>query len=155
MSQRWLYLDWRKISGWTGVFSINIQIISKLLHKHNMGVELLVDMLYSHIIKMHIYPYTCRIHIDTIKTSKDFFKKIYLSLYLKGLYVWERELETEQRLQHIDLPSPSGHSYVSFSFPGLLNRMPAGPLCWELAFSTISCHRSRVCCLRSKMLKSP
>ena len=28
----------------------------------------------------------------------------------------ERELETEQRLQHIDLPSPSGHSRVSFSF---------------------------------------
>ena len=28
----------------------------------------------------------------------------------------ERELETEKRLQHIDLPSPSGHSRVSFSF---------------------------------------
>ena len=28
----------------------------------------------------------------------------------------ERELETEQRLQHIDLHSPSGHHRVSFSF---------------------------------------
>ena len=50
-----------------------------------------------------------------IKTSEDFFKKIYLSLYLKG-FVCERELETEQKLQHIDLTSPFGHSHVSFSF---------------------------------------
>ena len=42
----------------------------------------------------------------------QFFRKIYLSLYLKGL----RELENEQRLQHIDLPSSSGHISVSFSF---------------------------------------
>ena len=28
----------------------------------------------------------------------------------------ERELETEQRLQYIDLPGPSGHRHVSFSF---------------------------------------
>ena len=65
---------------------------------------------------MHIYTYTCRIHIDAvIKTSDIVLRKIYLSLYLKG-YVSERELETGQRLQHIDLPSPSGHSGVSFSF---------------------------------------
>ena len=30
--------------------------------------------------------------------------------------MYERELETEQRLQHTDLPSPSWHSRVSFSF---------------------------------------
>ena len=42
-------------------------------------------MLYSHIINIHIYTYTCRIHFDAIlKTSEDFFKKIYFSLYLKG-----------------------------------------------------------------------
>ena len=36
---------------------------------------------------MSIYTYTCRLHIDAIiKTSED-FKKIYLSLYLKGLRV--------------------------------------------------------------------
>ena len=28
----------------------------------------------------------------------------------------EKDLKTEQRLQHIDLTSPSGHSRVSFSF---------------------------------------
>ena len=45
-------------------------------------------MLYSHIYYVHIYTYTCRIHIDAIiKTSEDFFKKIYLSLYWKGC-VW-------------------------------------------------------------------
>ena len=49
----------------------------------------MLSLLYSHIIKMHIYTYTCRIHIDVIiKTSEDFFKKIYLSLYWKGC-VWE------------------------------------------------------------------
>ena len=42
-------------------------------------------LLYTH---MHIYTYTCRIHTDEIiKTSEDFFKKIYLTLYLKGLCV--------------------------------------------------------------------
>ena len=46
-------------------------------------------LLYTHIIHMHIYIYTCGIHIDTIiKTSEDFFKKIYLSLYCK-VCVWE------------------------------------------------------------------
>ena len=48
-------------------------------------------------------------------TSEDFFEKIYLSLYCKGFCV-RGSSETEQRLQHIDLTSPSGHSCVSFSF---------------------------------------
>ena len=57
-------------------------------------------------INMHIYTYTCRIHIDTIiKTSKDFFKKIYLSVYLKGLCVWEG-VGDQTELQYID-----SHSY--------------------------------------------
>ena len=30
-------------------------------------------------------------------------------------------------LQHIDLPSPSGHSRLSFPSPGLLNKGPEGP----------------------------
>ena len=37
----------------------------------------------------------------------------------------ERELETEQRLQHIDLPSPSRHRCVSFSFSW--TAQPGGP----------------------------
>ena len=45
-------------------------------------------MIYNSIINMHIYTYTCRIHFDTIiKTSEDFFKKIYLSLYMQYLFV--------------------------------------------------------------------
>ena len=73
-------------------------------------------MLYSYIINMHVCTYTCRIHLDAIiKTSDTVLRKIYLSLNLKGC-VWERELETEQRLQHIDLTSPSWHRRVLFSF---------------------------------------
>ena len=45
-------------------------------------------LLYTHIINIHIYTYTCRIHFYVIiKTSEDFFKKIYLSFYLKVLCV--------------------------------------------------------------------
>ena len=39
----------------------------------------------------------------------------------------ERELETEQRLQHIDLPSPSGQSHVSFSFSRAAQPEARGP----------------------------
>ena len=39
----------------------------------------------------------------------------YTSHFIESV-VCERELETKQRLQHIDLPSSSGHSSVSFSF---------------------------------------
>ena len=56
---------------------------------------------------MHIYTYTCRIHIDAMKkTSKDFFKKIYLSLHLKGskgllkVLLWEG-VGDRIELQHI------------------------------------------------------
>ena len=60
---------------------------------------------------MHIYTYTCKIHTEVIiKTSEDFFKKY------TSHFVCVRDLETEQRLQHIDLPRPSGHSHVSFTF---------------------------------------
>ena len=53
--------------------------------------SLFIKLLYSHIINMHIYTYTCRIHIDAIittseamKTNDTVLRKIYLSLYLKG-----------------------------------------------------------------------
>ena len=39
----------------------------------------------------------------------------------------ERELETEQKLQHIDLPSPCGHRRVSFSFSGAVQPGAWGP----------------------------
>ena len=88
---------------------------------------------------MHIYTYTCRIHIDAIiKTSEDFFKKIYLSLYLKGC-VWEG-VGDRTELQHIYYHS-YGHQCFFSVFLMLLNRRPGGPLCWMLPSSTTSCHQ--------------
>ena len=70
-----------------------------------------------------------QMHAGHIQHNKDertqFFRKIYLSLYLKGFerVVCERELETEQRLQHID-PPPTLLAITAFlsRSPGLLNR---------------------------------
>ena len=60
-----------------------------------------------------------------IKTSEDFLKR-YTSHFIKRV-VCERGLETEQRLQHIDIA-------VCCSRSGLLNRRPWGPLagCYSL-----------------------
>ena len=44
----------------------------------------------------------------------------------------ERELETEQRLQHIDLHSPSEHSRVPFSFSWTAQPEACGHLRWVL-----------------------
>ena len=52
-------------------------------------------------------------------------------------YVCERELDTEQRLQHIDLPSPSGHHRVSFWFS-----WAAQPGAWGLSLSGTCSHSS-------------
>ena len=80
---------------------------------------------------VYSYADSCRIHIDAMnKDERKFFKKIYLSLYLKGC-VCERELETEQRLQYID-PHSYGPSALCLSrSPGLPNRRPGGSaFCW-------------------------
>ena len=42
-------------------------------------------------------------------------------------FACERELETEQRLQHIDLPAPPDIAVCRSRSPGLLNRRPGGP----------------------------
>ena len=82
-------------------------------------------LLYSYMLQL--YTYTCRIHFDAkIKTSEDFFKKIYTSHFIVR-FACERELETEQRLQHIDLPTPDIAGCYSRS-PGLPNRWPGGPV---------------------------
>ena len=77
-------------------------------------------ILYSHMLQL--YTYTCKI-ITTqwIKTSEDFFKKIYLSLYCKGFekgysrFYCERELQTEQNC-NILTPTLMAISVVSFLF---------------------------------------
>ena len=81
----------------------------------------------------------------TIITSDTVLRKIYLSLYLKGLCVRERERERERvgdrtEMQHIDLP-PTVLAITAFlsRSPRLLNRGPGGPLFWVLVFSTASC----------------
>ena len=57
-------------------------------------------------------------------TSEDFFKKIYLSLYLKGC-VCERELETKQNC-NIMTPSPMAIS-VSFLYSKAAQPEALGP----------------------------
>ena len=83
---------------------------------------------------MHIYTYTCRIHIDVMnKDERNFFKKnIYLSLYLKGFekgfskFYCERELETEQNC-NILTPTRMAISVVSFSFSRAAQPEARGP----------------------------
>ena len=75
----------------------------------------------------HIHAYACRIHLDAmiIKTSEDFFKKIYLSLYLKGLRVrgsWRPNKDCNI------LTSPAPSDIAMCCSPGLLNRRPVGSL---------------------------
>ena len=62
-----------------------------------------------------------------IKTSEDFFKKIYLSLYCK-VCVWEG-VGDRTELQYID-PHSYGHQLCVFLVLLMLNRRPRGPLCW-------------------------
>ena len=68
----------------------------------------------------------------------QFFRKIYLSLYSKGLrkdLCVRGELETEQRLQNIDLHS-SGYSSISFLFSWAAQPGAWGPsLCWDLVLT--------------------
>ena len=72
-------------------------------------------------------------HNDTIiKTQEDFFNKIYTSHFIckvrKGCsrFACERELETEQKLQHFD-PTLMAVSVVSFSFSSTAQPKALGP----------------------------
>ena len=64
-----------------------------------------------------------------IKTSEDFLKEIYLSLYLKGLCVWEG-VGDRTELQYID-PHSYGHQRCVFLVLLMLNRRPGDTaFCW-------------------------
>ena len=79
---------------------------------------------------------------DTLKTSDTVLRKIYLSLYLKGLCVRGSCRPNRNATYWPPLLWPSALC-LSCS-PGLLNRRPGGPaLCWVLAFSTASCFQIR------------
>ena len=119
--------------------------------------------LYKHIIHIHLHRHAE--HNDTIKTSVTVIRKIYLSLYLKGLCV-RGSWRPNRAATYID-PHSIDHNCVSFPFswaaqPGtwgpslsgtcshssifsptrliskLINRGPEGSFCWVLAFSTAS-----------------
>ena len=73
---------------------------------------------------------------DTKRRATQFFRKIYLSLYLKGFErvtkgftVWEGELETEQNCNILTLTLMAITAFLSRS-PGLLNRGPSLSGCW-------------------------
>ena len=83
-------------------------------------------MLYSHMLQL--YTYTCRIHIDAIiKTSEDFYKKIYLSLYLKGLCV-RGSWRLNKDCNTLTSPAPPDIAVCRSHSPGLLNWGPVGPV---------------------------
>ena len=96
-------------------------------------VELLVWSLFKytlyHLYVVYLYTDSCRKnHNDTIiKTTEDFFKKIYLSLYC-NVCEWEG-VGDRIELQYIDSHS-YGHQRCVFLVLLMLNRMPGGPLCW-------------------------
>ena len=71
-------------------------------------------------------------HNDAIKTSGHSSLEKYTSHFIERV-VCERELETEQRLQHID--PHNGSEYHSLSFPFSWAAQPEawGPsLCWDM-----------------------
>ena len=73
---------------------------------------------------------------DTIKTSDTvLYKNVPLTLFER--VVCERELETEQNC-NILTPTLLAITVFLSNSPGLLNRGPGAPLCWELVFSSAS-----------------
>ena len=88
------------------------------------------QLVYSHHHDQ-LYTYTCRIHIEAMKTSDTVLRKIYLSLYLKG-FVWEG-VGDRTELQYID-PHSYGHQRCVFLvLKGCLTGSPGAQLsaeCW-------------------------
>ena len=80
----------------------------------------------------YTYTYACRNIFNTIKTSgHSSLEKIYTSHFIDRV-VRERELETEQRLQHIPTNS-SGHHSLSLPFSWAAQPGAWGPsLCWDM-----------------------
>ena len=90
-----------------------------------------IIILYSHE-KLYIHLYMQN-HNDAIKTSGHRSLEKYTSHFIERV-VYERELETEQRLQHI---TPTLIAITTFLFrsSGLLNRGPGGPASVVTCFS--------------------
>ena len=89
---------------------------------------------------VYSYADSCMHKDETIiKTNDTVPRKIYLSLYLKGLYVRGSWRPNRTAIYWPPLLWPS--ALCLSRSPGLLNRRPGDPLCWKLAFSTASCHQ--------------
>ena len=87
----------------------------------------------------YIYIYaTIHIFNTIIITNGHSSLEKYTSHFIERV-VCERELETEQRLQHTDLTSSSGHSSVSFSFSCAAQPEAWGPAPrWDLVLTARS-----------------
>ena len=93
-------------------------------------------LLYSHIIHMQLYRYTCRIINQNTIERPSSEKNIPLTLFER--VVWERELETEQNCNILTFPAPPDIAVCLSRSPGLLNGRPGGPvLCWVLFLYSI------------------
>ena len=80
-------------------------------------------MLDSHMLQ---YTYTCRIHIDAMKTSEDFFKKnIPLTLFERLCVRGSWRLNKDCNI--LTSPAPLDIAVCRSRSPGLLNRGPGGP----------------------------
>ena len=91
------------------------------------------------IINIHIYTYTCRIHINAMNKDEQriLLKNIPLTL-LERLRVRGSWKPNRTAIYWPPLLWPS--ALCLSRFPGLPNRRPGGPaLCWMMAFSTASC----------------
>ena len=81
---------------------------------------------YTYIHYIYIYIYMQNYNDAIKKDERRLLKK-----YTPPNFIWkvvcERELETEQRQQQMDLPSPSGHRYVSSSSSWTAHPGPGGP----------------------------
>ena len=88
------------------------------------------------------YIYICRIHIDAIiKTSEDFLKKIYHSIYLKGLCVRGSWRPNRTATYWPPPPAPPDLAVCRSPSPGLLNRGPGGPASLGFVLISASSHQ--------------
>ena len=91
------------------------------------------DQLYKHTIHIHLHMQNHNEHNNDER--RHFFRKIYLSLYLKGLCVRGNWRPNRNATYWHPLYWPS--VFLSRS-PGLFNRGPGAQLLWVLVFSPAS-----------------
>ena len=113
---------------------------TKVEKKTNKQTDInsLIDSYYCCIVEtINTYKYACRNISNTITTSWHSSLEKYTSHFIERV-VCERELETEQRLQHIDSHS-SGYHSLSFLFSWAAQPGAWGPsLCWDMVLIPVS-----------------